>query len=206
MHSGTVRVMDRLKQGTMEHHARAEGKAFQAAMVQGRITKAQYAAWLGQMLHVHEALEAAIDGARAGTPELRVVGDEHRHSARLKEDLAALGAGAPTPLPATKTLVARIQSLGVADPVALLGMHYVLEGSMNGNTYIARAVRRTLGLSPGTGDRYLDPYGERQRQVWGAWRGSVDGLGLSDQSGDRMLDAARVMFDGIGAMSDEVIA
>ncbi len=199
-------VMDRLKLATADHHARAEGKDLQRALVRGQVSRERFAAFLAQMLVVHRALERAIDAAAAREPRVRVIPPEQRHSVRIEQDLRFFGldAGTVRAMPATETLAHTIAAKTAASPMAVLGLHYVLEGSMNGNRYIAMALRKGLGLAPGEGDRYLDPYGEQQRAKWLAFRSAVDALAWSEFEVAAAIDAARAMFDGIAAISDSV--
>ena len=198
-------IMDRLKHETAEHHARAEGKDLQRSMVRGQLTRERYAAFLGQMLHVHTALEDAIRGAQVRDARVAVVPAEQHHSGRIREDLRFYAAPESAPaLPATQALVSRIREIAAAEPMAVLGLHYVLEGSMNGNRYIAMGLRKGFGLAPGQCDRYLDPYGEQQRPKWIAFRAQVDQLAWSEAEAAAAVDAAKTMFDGIAAISDAV--
>ncbi len=56
-------LSERLKAETRAEHRRAETHPLMAAMVSGRIDRALYARYLGQMRHVHATLDAAL---RAG--------------------------------------------------------------------------------------------------------------------------------------------
>lgn len=85
-------------------------------------------------------------------------------------------------------------------------MHYVLEGSNNGNRFIAKAVRRALGLVEGAGDRYLDPYGDAQRGLWAHFKQRMDAAGWSGEEADAMVRAAQDTFDAVGALSEEIQA
>lgn len=201
-------VMSRLKSETGEHHSRAEGKALQRAMARGGIERPLLADYFEQLWLVHSALEAEIDRLRDAEPMLRVVPDEQRHTPRLEEDLRHFGRDARPAAPggATGRLIDAIVGDARACPASLLGMHYVLEGSMNGNRYIAAALRRAMGLTPGNGDRYLDPYGDQQRPKWLAFRETVDALPWTPEKADAAVAAAAKMFDGIGEISDEVWA
>ncbi|MFN7021109.1 MAG: biliverdin-producing heme oxygenase [Phycisphaerales bacterium] len=200
-------VMTRLKQETAEHHARAEGRALQQRMLRGTLSRGEYAAWLGQMLLVHRALEAAVERARAGHEALRAVTPERVHSARIEQDLRTLGVNPAEvrPIRATAALVDRIAWLGKESAAAVLGLQYVLEGSMNGNAYLASSVRRGLGLKPGEGDRYLDPHGEAQRGKWMAFREAVDACTWTVAEADAAVEGAKAMFEGIAEVCEELM-
>lgn len=202
----TESLMDRVKAATWELHQAAEGKALQKKLASGTITREEYAGWLAQMRHVHAALERAIRDARPNCAALGVVTDEQLgHSVRIDADLRALGHDTEVPAVASaRALCDTIAGASAENPVALLGYHYVLEGSMNGNRFIARGVRGALCLEGSDGVRYLDPYGEEQRDKWRAFRVTVDALGLSEQEEAVVTDAATGMFRTIGEMSDEL--
>ena len=144
--SAAPTVMERLRAETADLHSSAEGKDFQRRMVKGELTRDDYARWLGQMLLVHRALEAPLR-ALMGSPAFAALREEQLQEPYLLEDLDALGQdpAAVTPLPATAALVASIERAATETPLALLGYHYVLEGSNNGNRYIVRQLAPALG-------------------------------------------------------------
>lgn len=84
-------------------------------------------------------------------------------------------------------------------------MQYVLEGSNNGSKYISRAVLKAYGLAPGDGTRYLDPYGEKQREYWAAFKIDMNGVGFDQARIDGIVAAAKVMFAGIEAIGDDIM-
>ena len=198
--------MDTLKQATSEQHHDAERRQLQQQMVTGKITPATYTAWLGQMYLVHEALTREIaTHSAAQAPLADVVRDGGIHVTNIRADLTALGAGTAEvkPLPATARAIAELRNTAAADPLALLGTNYVLEGSMNGNKYIAKALVRAL---PAPAIAYLDPYGDDQRSIWAAYRERMNALVLDEAVAARIVASARQMFESISAMSDELIA
>jgi heme oxygenase len=201
-------IMDLLKASTAEHHARAEHSPLQQRLVRGSVTRDEYADWLAQMLLVHRALESEIERARPLVPALRHIGPLHAHAHRLEADLAALrpGAPAPRPLAPTQELSTAIAAAARREPAALVGFHYVLEGSMNGNRYIAVAVRKGLGLAPGHADRYLDPHADQQRAVWSTFRAAMGGEPFTPDQTAEIIAAAARMFDGVADVSNAVAA
>ena len=201
MVGATLTLSEILRAETSEQHSKAEGKSVQQALLKGTITREQYAAWLGQMLHIHAELAAAAIAAGRIDARALMTGEAESHSTRLRADLASLGAPETKALAATANLIARIRT---ASPAGLIGMQYVRDGSMNGNKYIAMGVRKALSLAPGAGDTYLDPYGDRQRAVWSAFKVALDELALSESVWAEAVDGARAMFDGIAGMNEEL--
>lgn len=199
----------RLKNETAHLHELAEHSPLQRDLAKGRLPRDLYARHLGQLLHVHTALESCLWPLREVVePIRRVVRDEHARVEALRADLAHfdLSPGDCPPLPATQALVDDIRRLATDRPLALLGMHYVLEGSANGAKFIAMNVRPAYALTPGTGDRYLDPYGERQREVWGAFKRDLDACDFTDGQVDDLLAGAARMFDGVREVGEALLA
>jgi heme oxygenase len=197
-------VMGLLKASTEEQHRDAERRALQRDLVRGRLPVAEYALWLGQMLLLHETLWRGIREGRGRLPALAdVVKDEGLHAANLRRDLAALGRDpdAVEPLPGTSRALAEIKQAALSEPLALLGFNYVLEGSMNGNRFIARALRDGPA---GVAVSYLDPFGDAQPASWEAYRARMNEVELGEAETARVVEAARAMFSFIAQMSDDV--
>jgi len=199
-------LMTRLKEETWGLHTRAEKHPLQASIVRGQLPRAQYAEHLGQMLLVHRALEKHL--ARLVEMDERVgsvVRSEQFQEPYLLDDLSHFGGSTePDPLPATLALIDKFHSEASARPLFLLGAHYVLEGSNNGNRFIAKAVRPAYGLEPGKGDRYLDPYGDEQPAKWGAFKAAMEAAEFSGEDQQTILDGANAMFEGMIAMFDDM--
>lgn len=198
-----------LKSRTAEAHKAAESRPFQRAMISGRITRDAYAAYLGQMGLIHHALESALRETSGRVPAIAGVVREHQfREPLLLDDLRHLGTTPAMlePLPAVSGIIALIEHAATARPIALLGMHYVLEGSNNGSAYIARALRRSLGLTEGKGDRYLDPYGPLQRERWAEFKRDLDAVALSGTEREELLEGALAMFEAVTRLSDELEA
>jgi heme oxygenase len=197
-------IMARLKAETQELHTTAERHPFMASMIRGQLTHAQYAMHLEQMLLVHQVLEGALARAISTQPWGKAIHPEQFIERHLLADLAHFG-GSSTPRAASATtaLIARIEQAEREQPLMLLGMHYVTEGSKNGAVFIARALRGAYQLPPGVGDRSLDPYGPEQRAKWASFRTAVDALTLCDADCATVIDGANTMFRSITAMAEE---
>lgn len=197
-------LSERLKAETRADHSRAETHPLMAAMVSGRIDRATYARYLGQMRHVHATLDAALRaGAQKRGALAVVVREQYLHEPAIRADLATLGERAEDhpPLPATRLFCGRISALAEDDAVALLGTFYVLEGSTNGGRFIAPAVRKALGLpaagGPGSGTEYFEPHGERQRERWSYFKAALDILTLPASECDLIVAVAVDAFRGV---------
>lgn len=200
-------IGDRMKNELADLHVQAEKAPLQAAMVQGRLTRDAYAAFLGQMLLVHEALERVVAAAAKAHAGVRAVWNPEQNKAALvREDLKFFGGdpAAVKPLPATKAVIDLIQSRGAASPEFAFGLHYVLEGANNGNQFIARIVRKVYALEGAEGTKSLDPYGPRQREVWGAFKTTLNAQQFTEAERDRMVEGGAAMFRAVTDVSDAV--
>lgn len=201
-------VMEILKTATREAHTAAERHPLQASMFRGTLARETYAAYLGQLLCVHRALERSLVKASAVCARVgAVVREERFREGDLSADLAAFGVDPASVRPgAAATAFAREAEGAVeARPVWLLGPFYVLEGSTNGGRFIARAVRKAYDLTPGMGDRYLDPYGESQPEHWASFKRDMGQLTFDEGDVATLVGAADRMFLTIAAIGDELV-
>ncbi len=193
-------IMTRLRDDTRALHDAAEKSGFQQALFAGSLPRERFVESLAQLLCIHRALEAHLRTAAATSPAVgTVVRDYQFQEPHLREDLRHFGRDAESavPLPATREMISSIDRAARENPVALLGFHYVLEGSKNGAKFLAERVRTAYGLNGADGTRSLDPYGPRQRELWGAFRQSMDAAGFSQAEMAAILDAAATTFTGL---------
>ena len=202
MSTDTISLADELKSATAEAHRNAETRPLQKQLVQGALPLPTMAGYLAQLMLVHRALETELDKrGRADTAVESLWSGLARHSDHLALDIADFGLAADAVQPLAPTL-AFIAHLERSDVPALIGALYVLEGSMNGNRFIAAGIRRAR---PEIGDetlRYFDPYGEAQRPTWMTFRERLDGCGFDEAARAAVLASAEATFEAVGAISD----
>jgi len=92
-----------------------------------------------------------------------------------------------------------------SDPVALLGPLYVLEGSTNGGRFLARVLERSLQIEDRAGLAYMDPYLDRQPEMWAEFKRLADEVQLTPDQRDAVTEAARDTFRAIAEISDSVL-
>jgi heme oxygenase len=197
--------MAHLKASTEEAHRQAETRPLMRSIAQGTVGRDRFVAHLEQLLLVHRALDPAVQRAVTDHPSWSgIAAAERGRVADLEADLKVLGGSlAPASLPATTAMVTAIAK---ATPLQLLGMFYVTEGSTNGGRFLAKRVARTLGLDPVSRDglRALDPYGERQPELWAAFKSAMNGIGFEPNAIRDIEAGARAMFDQLGSIADAV--
>jgi heme oxygenase len=207
MDAGTS-IMDHLRDATRGLHKQAESRPLQRAMARGTLPRASYVMYLAQLRHLHAALETALDqpaASRAGLSELFT--EDRRRVPDLDQDLASFNvdpAEVPTLAP-TQQFIERIGALLDEDPLSLLGPLYVLEGSTNGGRFLARVLERSLRLDGGTGLSYMDPYGDRQPEMWASFKRLADALALTPEQADAVTESAGRTFAAIAEISDAIV-
>jgi len=192
-------VMKRLREETLSLHQETEQGTFQKELMAGKLSRDSYADLLAQLLPVHRVLERHLRSLAQSQDSIRaVVREAQFQEENLLRDLRDLGRepDSAEPLEAARSLTAYIEKTAADDPVALLGIHYVFEGSKNGGRFIARAVGRAYDLGE-SGLHYLDPHGEQQRPLWQQFKTDMESLSLSPREKDAIVEAAQETFRGI---------
>lgn len=200
-------IMLRLKTSTADLHTYAEKRPLQKALAKGELPRDLFAAYLGQLLFVHEALEWGLRDQRGTDARFAALFQEDQsREPNLRDDLAFYGLDADLlePLPATRQAVIDIEKMAAESPLGLIGMLYVLEGSNNGSKFISRVLMRAYQLQPGPGLSYLDPYGERQMERWQEFKRTMDAAAFTADEADCIVEAAKMMFQTIADISDAV--
>lgn len=196
-------ISQMMKEGCADLHERAEHAAVPARMVGGQMSRDEYVLMLRQGVLWNEALDRAILRERPSSPWLTaLVDDEQLQGPHYRADLAYYGAeAADEPSPGVAALVHDVEQ---SDSLTLLGLHYVREGANNGNRYVAKKLRAAWGASGEGGLRSLDPYGERQRPKWEAFKVTLDAQPFTEEDKARLVEAGRLMFTRIMAIHEDL--
>jgi heme oxygenase len=177
-------------------------------MARGTLSRGDYVMYLGQLRHVHAAIESSLDAVIGSCPGLaELFTDDRRRVPDLDRDLEAFGVTPETVpvLPPTHEFTDRVHELATSEPVALLGPLYVLEGSTNGGRFLARVLEKSLQIEAGAGISYMDPYGERQPEMWASFKARADAVELTPDQARDVTHAAGETFRAIAAISDSIL-
>lgn len=192
----------RLRNATAEAHRAAEGSDFQRDLLAGRAGRAAFGDWVGQLLHLHAALERQLWRPWADDAWRELTAPDRRRTRQLEADLRDLSVGAVQPCETIRALAAQVDADG--DPPAFaLGVLYVLEGSSNGGRMIARPLRQGLGLEGEAGTRHLDPYGPAHGERWRAFRQALDAA-LPETRWAQAEAGAQAAFRALGRAGAEL--
>jgi len=203
--TNSTSIMDILKAETDQRHRHAESRDLQRSMASGQVSKDDYVRWLGQMLLIHQALEEQIDASAAAHPAFAsVCRPDQKHAPQLRDDLRHwdIPLESISPLDATNEAVGTLKQFAADQPLALFGCLYVLEGSMNGNRFLAMALARAFNTPPGPGLSYLSPYGSEQKERWQEFRENMNAIEFGPDERDALVHGAKFMFDAIADLSE----
>ena len=193
-----------LKTATSDAHKIAESKPFQRETLSGTINLNILGQYFIQLHEIHCALETHFAN-QSSIGELIEWNKSFCHSSNLEEDIEKLKIQTtPTVFECTRALIKKIDQSIANEPLSLLGYFYVLEGSMNGNRFIVRAVR-SKNSQTDCAFSYFDPYGEDQPANWARFKTNLEKISVDPSKEALIIESALEMFNGISMISDEVM-
>jgi len=137
-----------LKQSTQDLHNQAEAGPFQQRMMDGKLLREEFVAFLQQVWHVQSGIEPLFREAAAKEPRFaEMLHENHFRLSKIEQDLSDLDA-APIDerLASTEKFIGFVEQATRSDPLSLVGVLYVKEGATNGNKIVAKRIREGLGL------------------------------------------------------------
>ncbi|MCH2133434.1 MAG: biliverdin-producing heme oxygenase [Phycisphaerales bacterium] len=200
-HASQDTFMDRLRVTTASAHATTEEIPFNAAIMSRTLPKDCFAAQVQYWGSLHAALEEAIGRQESG-PVAQVWALTGPRAGLLEADLKFLGT--PRDCPEAEAVVtdftAWMNDLAESDPLALLGVLYVFEGSQLGGTILKKPLAEMYDLSDGEGLSYYNVHGPAIRQHWQAFRAGMNDVVTDPADEERLVDSANKTFEMVGRL------
>ncbi|MBO6738654.1 MAG: biliverdin-producing heme oxygenase [Phycisphaerales bacterium] len=185
----------RLKDDNWALHQIAERQETPGSLIKGQMPREGYVGMIAQQVLINRVLDDAMRGAIKSDPRVgELVLEEQMLSPYLIEDAAYFGLDldAIEPNPGTARFIEHIGA-HKDQPLHLLGLHYVRLGACNGNRFVARVVRKAYELGE-EGTRYLDPFGETQRDKWMEFKNALDAMPFDEAEQDQVFDGTRAAY------------
>jgi heme oxygenase len=195
-----------LKAETRPFHDSAEGSQFQKYLTSGEISLTEYVNYLGQLYLVHKSLETAITKTADKESRLKkVVTEEQLQEKYLTSDLLHFNVQPNTvhPYRATDNFLKEIEDIALHDPLALIGIHYVLFGSKHGGKFIAKNLSQVHKLNS-AGTKYFDPYGNDFMPYWRSFIEHMNELELSPAEIEPIVQAAKQTFVAVREIGQDL--
>jgi len=187
---------EQLKAATWLQHEQLEKLPFGNHLAKGTLPLKGYILQLQAYYVIHLALEKAC---RSQTiPQMSAIWREDLVKTPLiKADLEDLGVKYLEEMPAAQSLVDLIEK---SQPIKLIGVLYVFEGSVMGAVAMYPTICRTYQLSE-KGVRYFKGYGEHTRSHWNAFKMRFDEALQHDKlSQATVISSAQATFEQIAAL------
>lgn len=190
-------ITTRLKDDNWALHQIAERQETPGSMIKGTMPIDGYIEVLKQQFLVNSAMDEALETILATNPTIAsFVLQEQMLTQYLAEDLRFFEIDTEDLEPAlgAQRFIDHIES-NASNPLHLLGLHYVRLGACNGNTFVARVVRKAYAMDDAhLGTRYLDPFGSAQRSKWIAFKSSLDAMTLDSTQQDQLFEGTRSAY------------
>ncbi|MFD4420891.1 heme oxygenase (biliverdin-producing) [Agromyces sp. NPDC058484] len=184
-----------VRAASADDHRAAETRGFITALMDGRLSLAEYVRYLAQFAWVYEALEER--GSRPGDPA--VFDPALARMAAIDADLAALEASdwreSHPPLPETAAYAAHLRSIA-DDDVRYLAHHYTRYlGDLSGGQAIAALVARHYGATPDQLGFYrFEVAGDGVVRYKRGYRDAMNALALTPDEVDVLVAEVRESF------------
>jgi heme oxygenase len=167
--AGHATICQQLRDGTSDLHARIELNPRFRRLMAADLERGEYIALLGRLLGFHGPFETALHMAAALLPAGIGLGGRLTRCVLLHRDLLALGRSAQEIAALPMAPMPRL-----AEPEAVWGTLYVIEGSSLGGQIVARRLSATSGLGPENGAGYHTPYGSGTGAMWLGFKAALE--------------------------------
>lgn len=194
-------LTSQLRQAIAAEHDAIERTAFSVDLMQGRLSRPRYGVNLAQMYHIHGTLEAIADA----NPSLQhYFTSPMRRADVIERDLSALGSSVEQypVMGETSELVHDLRNQAAADPLAMLGAIYVLEGSRMGSLVLFKPLAVSLHVRPEPNqglDYHIDGARETPLRLK-QWKALVDAAAFSESTVSAIEACAVGLMQGLLAM------
>ncbi len=193
-------IMLRLRAETRPSHDATEALPFGTAMLANQLPQTAYIAQLQSYVQVHDVLESELRAQEH--PTIKTVWSEDRAKLNLLQqdledlDVTTCSLSEPTRC-ATESMIEFIREIADTDPLCLLGVLYVLEGSTLGGQILRTHVSDMYELVNDRGAAYYTAYGDQTGRYWKQFRSQMNELIIDPDEKDRVVEAAISTFNHI---------
>ena len=194
---GGMTLLEELKAATLAVHTRLEAAPFFAALGAGELPLESYVGELRAFTMFHAAVERALPASR----DARIAAvwrEDMRKMPLLERDLRFFEPRAVADLrEATEAALRATDQLtlwAAEQPLALLGVLYVLEGSTLGAKVVRPLVARAFHLNDDGGLSYLGCYGNAVAEHWRGFQERMNALVLTADERAAIVRAADEFF------------
>lgn len=187
---------EQIRNESLADHKAAEDSRFIAALMDGQLSREQYAAYLAQFQAVYASLDTASESLKRDL-DLHGFYDPHlSRSAAIAQDLQALNCDGVEATAATARYVARINELAGTSNLGVLAHHYTRYlGDLSGGRIIAQRLARHLQLTPAEGLAFYQfPEITKPPKYKQEYRDRLDSLQLTADQREQFVEEVRLAY------------
>lgn len=193
-------ITDELKIVTKPVHDKLDESDFFATLKNGKLPMESYTNYLQVMAGINAAFEKEI--INSNHPQIASVWkDSMQKLPPLLVDLESLNAleqeDIPMAIDAMLDTIKFIRLCNAEQPLYLLGIMYVLEGSTLGGAILKELVIKNFNFSDNTGVLFLDHYKTYKKQNWEEFKARMNALDVTDTDRIGILQTAVEFFQKI---------
>lgn len=200
-------IMDRLKTDTRSMHDNAEDQAFMRDLMSGTLPKEAFAASLRPLQAIRSCIEQRLQ-ANADHPAIAAcIRPYHSIAGLYDSDVDYFGEAANVSAEDVKSVQEfhdLVKEAEAADPVNLLGIFYVLEGSNMGASMLRRKVQESYDIEGDEGTKAMVPHGRDLMPRWRDFSGCMNNLDLTPEQREAILAFASNTFRVVGNLYREI--
>ncbi|MBP9887699.1 MAG: biliverdin-producing heme oxygenase [Leptospiraceae bacterium] len=193
-------ITEELKKVTKPIHDKLDESEFFAVLKEGKLPIESYINYLQVMAGIHAAFEKEV--CDSNHPELQSVWkDSMSKLPPLLVDLESLHAteieDIPKAIDAMLDTIKFIRLCSAENPLYLLGVMYVLEGSTLGGAILKELVLKNFNFQYDSGVLFLGHYKKQKLQNWEEFKARVNSLNLNQIEHSAILETAIDFFHKI---------
>ncbi len=200
-------IMERLKTDTRLAHDDAEDQFFMRDLMAGTLPREAFAASLLPLQAIRACIEKHLQ-ANADHSAIAACIRPYHHFAQLYDsDIEYFGVdsdGSVEDLKSVQEFCRLVKDAEEADPVNLLGIFYVLEGSNMGASMLRGKVQAAYEIEGNEGTGAMVPHGRDLMPRWREFAGCMNNLELSAEQREAILCSASNTFRVMGNLYREI--
>jgi len=185
-----------IREAVQELHQQIDSTYLAFRMMHGIISKSEYSWVLTQLYYLHQFLEPTwqADSTLSKFFDLK----KHSRLQSIRADLNLLVNGdMPAVAGTTQNLHQQISIMYQENPIALIGVLYVLEGSRLGSVYLTEPLMNALSLQDTTGASFFLCTPEPWYKDWYRFKESINQLDDLPRQFESIKAAAVNTFEGM---------
>lgn len=195
--------METLKYAIREQHARMEALPFVVALTKGELPLESYVGQLRAMATIQGTLEHELTLLKSGEIRDLLLGRPSR-LVHLRRDLSQFDKlfvpDSEAAVNCSRAIAEQIRRYRVEQPLDLLGIIYVLEGTTLGNAVHLPDVLKIFGSETGGVAHFYNSYGDKTVEYWQEFCCIMNALPMDEELCNRLVTVALTLFDDLEAL------